>query len=58
MEIGETRLAPGLVCVCLAMLLGNPVAQARWEPDPAFGLWRAVQFAVLSLGNPSAETDG
>ena len=31
---------------------------AAWEPDPAFGLGEAGQFAVLSLGKPTAETDG
>ena len=58
MENRATRLAPSVIGVCLAMLSGSPVVQAGWEPDPAFGLGRAAQFAVLSLGKPSAETDG
>jgi len=32
--------------------------QAGWQPDPAFGLGSAGDFAVLSLGKPSAETLG
>jgi hypothetical protein len=34
------------------------VPQAGWAPDPAFGLGAAGDFAVLSLGKPSADTDG
>ena len=58
MEIRYTRLAPGAIGVCLVMLLGSPAAQPGWALDPAFGLGRAAEFAVLSLGKPSAETDG
>lgn len=42
----------------LGLLFALATAQAGWQPDPAFGLGSAGQFAVLSLGKPSAETDG
>jgi len=43
---------------CLWLLIATPVSLAAWEPGAAFGLKSAGQFAVLSLGKPSAETDG
>ncbi len=58
MENRVTRLAPGVIGACIALLLSSPMSQAGWEPDSAFGLGRAARFAVLSLGKPSAETDG
>ena len=58
MAIRATRLALGAIGACLVMMQGSPAAQAGWEPDPAFGLGQAAQYAVLSLGKPSAETDG
>jgi hypothetical protein len=42
----------------LGLLFSLTTTQAGWQPDPAFGLGSAAQFAVLSLGKPSAETDG
>ena len=42
----------------LSLLLLIPTTQAAWQPDPAFGLGEAGKFAVLSLGKPSADTDG
>ena len=42
----------------LLLLCAISVPQAGWAPDPAFGLGAAGDFAVLSLGKPSADTDG
>ena len=39
-------------------LIMSPPSMSAWQPDTAFGLDDAGQFAVLSLGKPSAETDG
>ena len=36
----------------------STTAQAAWEPDPAFRLGRAGEFAVLSIGKPTADTLG
>ncbi|MFM1892670.1 MAG: hypothetical protein RLZ44_1747, partial [Pseudomonadota bacterium] len=43
--------------LCLALVWPLALA-ADWQPNSAFGLGQAGQFAVLSLGKPSAETDG
>jgi hypothetical protein len=42
--------------LCLLLSLG--LAESAWQPDPAFGLESAAEFAVLSLGKPTADTDG
>jgi len=56
----EQTLIPRFISLMagLCLLLTLSAAQAGWQPDPAFGLGSAGQFAVLSLGKPSAETDG
>ena len=46
-----------LLALFLALLVMSP-AVANWQPHDAFGLGGAGEFAVLSLGKPSAETDG
>ena len=42
----------------LLLLCATAVPEAGWAPDPGFGLGAAGGFAVLSLGKPSADTDG
>jgi hypothetical protein len=53
----KTLLRIGLLILFLALLIASP-ALAGWQPDGALGLGRAADFAVLSLGKPSADTDG
>jgi len=47
----------GVITPLLALMVAAP-GMSAWEPDPAFGLGSAGGFAVLSLGKPTAETDG
>ena len=51
------RIVPVLGSL-LSMLLLFPTTQAAWDPHEDFGLGEAGEFAVLSLGKPSADTDG
>lgn len=46
-----------LLAILITLLMASP-AVAGWQPAPVFGLGAAGEYAVLSLGKPSAETDG
>lgn len=46
-----------LLALFIALSVMSP-AVASWQPDEAFELGSAGEFAVLSLGKPTAETDG
>jgi hypothetical protein len=52
-----SRILPRLAAGILSISLIAPL-HADWAPDPLFGLGEAGNFAVLSLGKPTAETDG
>ncbi len=43
---------------CLGLSLLTLAAQADWKPNAEFGLGRAGDFAVLSLGKVSADAEG
>ncbi len=47
----------GVISQFLALSMATS-AVSGWQPNPEFGLNRAGEFAVLSLGKPTAETDG